>query len=150
MYSPRRFDFLILSLALAFSGCRPEEPTGSARFAVALTQALASAQSVSRVTITSSGPDMPSVTLELVRTGSSWGGVIGDIPAGTNRAFLARAFDSSDSLLFEGSASGVTISADQTTLVAITLAGDQSSSSVLQPGPHHPVHHCLSHHHSDG
>ncbi|HEX8437098.1 Kelch repeat-containing protein, partial [Archangium sp.] len=46
---------------------------------------------------------------------------LGSIPAGLNRTFLAQAFDSSGTLLFQGSAPGVTISADLTALVAITL-----------------------------
>ncbi|MDY7225343.1 kelch repeat-containing protein [Hyalangium sp. s54d21] len=76
---------------------------------------------MTRVTITSSGPGIPSITTDLVTTNGVWGGVIGNIPTGTERAFLAQAFDSSNTLLFEGSASDVTIRNNQTTLVAITL-----------------------------
>jgi hypothetical protein len=121
MHSTKRLALLLLSLALTLSGCRPEQPTGSAQLAVTLPQALASAEAVSRITVTISGADMPSMSTELARTGSLWGGVIGNIPTGSNRAFLATAFDSSNTPLFEGSASGVTINANQTTLVAITL-----------------------------
>ncbi|WP_233261598.1 kelch repeat-containing protein [Vitiosangium sp. GDMCC 1.1324] len=77
--------------------------------------------SISRVTVTSSAADIPPVTVELAPTGGVWGGTIGDIPAGSNRSFLARAFDASGARLFEGSASGVTISANRVTIVAITL-----------------------------
>jgi hypothetical protein len=71
--------------------------------------------------VTSSAADIPSVTVDLAPTNGTWSGVIGNIPAGTNRTFLAQAFDSSGTLLFEGSASGITISENQTTLVAIIL-----------------------------
>ncbi len=119
MYFARRFALMLLSLALATVACQNEE-TGSAQFAVSMTQAL-SAGSVTRVTVTSSGPSIPSITTELVKTGGVWSGVIGNIPAGSNREFRARAFNSGNVLLFEGTAPGVTISANQNTLVAITL-----------------------------
>nr|WP_309242968.1 kelch repeat-containing protein [Hyalangium versicolor] len=61
------------------------------------------------------------MSAELARTGNLWGGVISNIPAGSNRTFLATAVDSSNTPLFEGSTAGVTLSANQTTLVAITL-----------------------------
>nr|WP_257461007.1 kelch repeat-containing protein [Archangium lipolyticum] len=93
--------------------------TGSAQFAVSMRQALDS--NVSRVSVTSRADGIPSVTVELAPTNGVWGGVIGNIPAGANRSFIAQAFDSSDTLVFEGAVSGVTISAGQATLVAITL-----------------------------
>ncbi|WP_233261808.1 kelch repeat-containing protein [Vitiosangium sp. GDMCC 1.1324] len=101
-------------------GCNDSSSeTGSARFAVSMRQALAS--SVSRVSVTSSAADIPSVTMDLALSNGVWGGIIGNIPAGPHRSFLARAFDASGTLLFEGSASDVTLSSHQTTLVAITL-----------------------------
>ncbi|KFE72017.1 kelch repeat-containing protein [Hyalangium minutum] len=112
---------LILFVALAavlLARCTSPE-TGTAQFAVSARQALAS--NISRVTVTSSAADIPSVTVELAQTHGLWGGIIGNIPAGSNRAFHAQAFDASGALLFEGTASGVTISESQTTLVAITL-----------------------------
>ncbi|RYZ11384.1 MAG: kelch-like protein, partial [Myxococcaceae bacterium] len=112
---------LLLALILSWlAGCADSSSdAGSARFAVSVRQTLAS--NISRVTVTSSAPDIPSVTMDLAPTHGVWGGVIGNIPAGPNRSFLARAFDASGTLRFEGSASGIPISADQTTLVAITL-----------------------------
>ncbi|WP_330166775.1 MULTISPECIES: Kelch repeat-containing protein [unclassified Corallococcus] len=110
---------LALSLALLAGCADSSSDTGSARFAVSIRQALASG--ISRVTVTSSGPDIPPVTVDLAPTDGVWGGVIGNIPVGPDRSFVARAFDASGTVLFEGSASGITISADQTTLVAITL-----------------------------
>jgi hypothetical protein len=113
-------SLLAIAFVLLASCSSPSPETGTVQFAVSAGQAL-SAGAVTRVTVTSSGADIPSITTELVMTGGVWGGVIGNIPAGSNRAFLARAFDSSNTLIFEGSTSGVTISPGQITLVAITL-----------------------------
>ncbi|WP_224250131.1 kelch repeat-containing protein [Hyalangium gracile] len=114
---------LMLALTLALqAGCSPSSSssgTGSARFAVSELKSLSS--EISRVSVTSSAVDIPSVSIDLAPTQGIWGGIIGNLPAGADRSFLAQAFDDSGTLLFEGSASGVTISANQTTLVAITL-----------------------------
>ncbi|WP_370450925.1 hypothetical protein [Corallococcus sp. CA049B] len=112
---------LLLGLTLALlAGCSDSSlDTGATRFAVSVPQALAS--TVSRVSVTSSAADIPSVTVDLAPTQGVWGGILGNIPAGPNRSFLAQAFDASGTRLFEGSATGVTIIADQMVLVAITL-----------------------------
>ncbi len=117
----KTFTSLTLALTVALlAGCSASPPsTGSAQFAVSVPQALSS--EISRVSVTSSASDIPSVTVDLVPTQGVWGGIIGNIPAGSHRTFQAQAFDSSGTLLFAGSASGVTIAEDQTTLVAITL-----------------------------
>ncbi len=117
----KTFTRLTLALTVALlAGCSASSSnTGSARFAVSIPQALSS--DIARVSVTSSASDIPSVTVDLAPTRGVWGGIIGNIPAGSNRSFLAEAFDSSGVLLFEGSASGVTLSENQTTLVAITL-----------------------------
>jgi hypothetical protein len=110
---------VVLGLAL-LAGCTASPSTsGSAQFAVSVPQSLST--SVSRVSVTASADDFSSISLELVSSNSSWGGLLGNIPAGANRSFLAQAFDSSNTLLFQGSASGVSIAAEQTSLVAITL-----------------------------
>jgi hypothetical protein len=109
---------LVLGLAL-LAGCSSASDTGLAQFAVSAPLALSA--SISRVSVTASAADFSSVSVELVSSNGSWGGVLGNIPVGTNRSFLAQAFDSSNTLLFQGSASGVSIAAGQTSLVAITL-----------------------------
>ncbi|ADO69570.1 Kelch repeat-containing protein [Stigmatella aurantiaca] len=115
--------FLPLLLAV-LSGCDsippPETATGSAQFAVSLPQTLSSSD-VTRVEVTVSASGMSSVVVGLARSNGSWGGLIGNLPAGVNRSFLAQAFDSSGTLSFQGEASGVTLSANQTTVVALIL-----------------------------
>ncbi|QSQ26439.1 kelch-like protein [Pyxidicoccus parkwayensis] len=106
-------------LLLCLSACH-SQLTGSAQFGASVSQAL-SASDVTRVKVTVSAPDMSSVVVEFAQTNGAWGGLIGNLPAGANRSFLAQAFDSSGTLRFQGQASGVTISANQTTAVAIVL-----------------------------
>ncbi|MDC0712640.1 kelch-like protein [Stigmatella sp. ncwal1] len=103
-------------------GCQPQpdSPTGTVQFAVSLGQSL-STSDVARMTITSSGPDIPSVTQTLSLTHGKWGGIVTDVPAGVDRSFVVQAFNSGGTLLYKGQSSGVTITANQTTLVATTL-----------------------------
>ncbi|RKH52903.1 kelch-like protein [Corallococcus sp. AB050B] len=112
---------LVLALAAAlFAGCGSTTgDTGTARFAVSVPQSLSS--TIARVAVASGGPDIRTVWVDLAPTNGVWGGTIGNIPAGTGRAFAARAYDASGTLLFSGSADNVTILSNQTTLVAITL-----------------------------
>ncbi|RKH06666.1 Kelch repeat-containing protein [Corallococcus carmarthensis] len=112
---------LMLALAAVLcAGCGDTTgDTGTARFAVSVPQPLSS--TIARVAVASGGPDIRTVWVDLAPTNGVWGGTIGNIPAGTGRAFAARAYDASGTLLFSGSADGVSILANQTTFVAITL-----------------------------
>lgn len=85
-----------------------------------------SAADVTRVLVTVSAPDIvPSRTAELTRTNDQWQGVIGAIPAGSGRTFVAQAYDGSNRLLFSGQATNVTITAGATVVVSITLQPEQ-------------------------
>jgi hypothetical protein len=114
-----RLACLAAVLLLCLSACTAQ-PTGSVQFAASVPQAL-SASDVTRVQVTVSAADMPSLAVDLAKTNGSWGGLLGNIPAGSNRSFLAEAFDASGTLRFHGSTSGVSITANQTTAVALTL-----------------------------
>jgi hypothetical protein len=114
-----RLTGLAAVLLLCLSACSAQ-PTGSVQFAASVQQALSS-NDVTRVKVTVSAADMPSRIVELAKSNGSWGGLIGNLPAGSNRAFLAEAFDSSGTLRFQGQTAGVTITANQTTAVAVTL-----------------------------
>ncbi|KFE65314.1 Kelch repeat-containing protein [Hyalangium minutum] len=116
---PRR-SCLAGALLLSVFACTPSQPTGSVQFAASTQQAL-SASDVTRVKVTVSASDMSSLVVDMAQTNGSWGGLIGNIPAGTHRSFLAEAFDTSGTLRFQGSTSAVTITANQTTAVALTL-----------------------------
>ena len=107
-------------LLLSLVACTSQPPTGSVQLAASVQQAL-SAHDITRVRVTVSASDMPSRVVELVKSNGSWGGLIGNLPAGSNRSFLAEAFDSSGTLRFQGQAAGVSITANQTTAVALIL-----------------------------
>lgn len=108
--------WLLPAVVLLLTACGPSSSTGTVRLAVS-----SPPSAVTRVIVTSSGPGIPSVTVELAPTGGIWGGMIGNIPAGFDRSFLGQAYDASGTLLYRGQTSSVTIVANQTTAVAITL-----------------------------
>jgi N-acetylneuraminic acid mutarotase len=120
MALPVRLAGLVAVLLLCLAACTSTQPTGSVQFAASVQQAL-SANDITRVRVTVSASDMPSRVVELAKSNASWGGLIGNLPAGSNRAFLAEAFDSSGTLRFQGQTAGVSLTANQTTAVAITL-----------------------------
>ncbi|NOK15860.1 Ig-like domain-containing protein [Corallococcus carmarthensis] len=106
-------------LLLVLMACSAQ-PVGSVQLAGSVQQALSSSD-VTRVKVTVSSSDMASRVVELVKSSGSWGGLIGNIPAGADRSFLAEAFDTSGTLRFQGQASGVSITANQTTAVFLSL-----------------------------
>ncbi|WP_224372986.1 Kelch repeat-containing protein [Hyalangium versicolor] len=112
----------LAALLLCFAACtsQPSQPTGSVQFAVSAQRAL-SASDISRVKVTVSSSEMPPIVVELAKSNGIWGDLISNIPAGLDRSFLAEAFDSSNTKRFQGQSSGVTITANQTIAVAITL-----------------------------
>jgi hypothetical protein len=118
--------FLVVYLALAVLGCgqtatpgTPASPRGAASLVAHTNQALAG--QLSRVTVTLTAPDVPTTTVALTLSGSSWSGTIFNIPVGTGRSFTGEAFDSNGQLLFRGTATGVTIVEGETAVVALTL-----------------------------
>ncbi|OJH36916.1 Kelch repeat-containing protein [Cystobacter ferrugineus] len=123
MFLLRLCAFLPLLLAV-LTGCdtspRPGvSATGAMRLFISTPSALPG--DVARVTVTVSAPDMASLSTELVLTDGTWGGVLGDIPAGEHRTFLARAFTSANTLRYEGRAEDVTVTAGTPGLVSLTL-----------------------------
>jgi N-acetylneuraminic acid mutarotase len=121
------FTRLLLALGLALlAGCSPSPSpssgAGSAQFTVSMRQsATSNVSDISRVTITTSAEDLSPSSVDLTRSNGVWGGIVGDIPAGSGRIFQAQAFDYWGTLRFEGTVSGITIEADQSSLVAILL-----------------------------
>lgn len=113
--------WLLLGLLVSTSGCGGDIDKGSAEVAAFVPQALSSSSLITHVTVTISAEDMPSRTITLRKAGSTWSSTIGNIPAGTERTFVAEAFGDAATKLFEGRGTGVTITAGQTAAVAITL-----------------------------
>jgi hypothetical protein len=125
--------FLTVGLALfAFGGCgkgggAASTPSGSAEVSV---MAL-STSDVASATVTISATDIANpIVVSLVATGGTWGGTIGQIPAGSNRTFTLSARDSAGVEQYHGTVTGVTITAGQTTTVVIT------AQQVTPPPPH--------------
>jgi hypothetical protein len=126
-----RLSGLAAALLLCLAACTAQptdsappidsaQPGGSVQFVAYVPQAL-TASDVTRIKVTVSAADMASITVDLAKTNGVWGGVIGNIPAGSNRSFLAEAFDSTNTQRFQGQTSNITITANQTAAVAITL-----------------------------
>ncbi|NOK39668.1 kelch-like protein, partial [Corallococcus exercitus] len=113
---------LALGLVLALTGCGDAQPAqeGSAQAVVTLPQAL-SVSDVTRVELATSGPGMTTRMDALVKTGGQWGGLLGQLPAGTGRTFTAKAFDASNAVRYAGEVANVTIQAGQTTAVTLLL-----------------------------
>jgi Galactose oxidase, central domain/Kelch motif/PKD domain len=121
----RTHTHLLLALTMALlAGCSPapsspSDNMGAAHFAVSTRQALST--DISRIAVTTSAEDLPSATVDLLLENGAWSGSI-SIPAGHERTFHAQAFDAAGVLRLEGTASDVTIWANETVLVAIGLA----------------------------
>jgi len=110
----------LLALAAGCATSQQQDDTGSAQFIGTVAQAITSAD-VASMRVTVSAADMTSRTVELVKTNNQWSGMLGKLPAGTDRTFTAEAFSGAGTKLYAGTASGVTIVAKQTTAVSITL-----------------------------
>ena len=108
---------LTLLVGCSASPLPSDSPTGSVRLSVS-TPTAAPPGEVTRVTVTVSGSDMTARSITLALADGAWGGVIGDIPAGTSRTFLAQAFNASSTLRYEGRAENVTVTAGSTGLVS--------------------------------
>jgi hypothetical protein len=124
---------LVLALAVACGG-ETEVAVGEASMGVSA-QAL-SANDISRVTVTVSGSGIsPDISRNLFKTAGQWSGTLGGIPVGTGRTFLAQAYNSSNTLLYEGQATGVTISQNATTAVFILLQQKTAPSPFRNSAP---------------
>ncbi|HYV46054.1 MAG TPA: DUF1565 domain-containing protein, partial [Myxococcaceae bacterium] len=110
------------------------EPEGRASIAVSVQQLAAG--DVRRVQVTVSGPSIsPDIVFDLTPSGTHWSGIIGAIPVGPNRTFLAQAFDSNGAVVYEGSASGIAIQKNKTTAVILLLQQKQPPDPFLNTAP---------------
>lgn len=127
-------SFLAMTLFTSCSNQSLTDNTGSATIGVS-TQAL-SATDVAKVTITVSGDNInPSIVQNLVKAGGQWKGIIGKIPAGSNRTFLAEAHDSNDNVIYEGSITNQTITKGAPLTVVILLQQKTQPDPFLNTVP---------------
>ena len=111
--------------ALAASACdrKAVEPQGQARVSVLAL----SAADVAKVNLTVSGPAFPQPKVySLFKDGTAWSGLIGGLPAGSNAMFLATAADSTDTVIYAGQASNVTVVAG--TIVTVMITAQQTAA----------------------
>ena len=125
---------LLLGTALLYGCGDTGGDTGEANIGVS-TQALSKAD-VASVKITVSGDNIsPDIVHNLNKTGGQWKGVINHIPVGTNRTFLAQAYNSSSALIYAGSATGVTITKGTPVTVVILLQQSNPPTPFANKAP---------------
>ena len=121
-------------LLALLTACEPPPAMGEADIGVSV-QALA-ASDVAKITLTVSASDIsPSIVSDLPKTGTQWKGIIGNIPAGTNRTFTAQAFNAANTKIYEGQATGVTITAGDTATVVIMLQQSTAPTPYVNSAP---------------
>ncbi len=124
--TPRALLCLLAVAIISTVGCGSPSPTedtptsGSVQFAGSIPQALAG-DDVTRVTVTLTATGVPASTTTLTLANGSWSGTLYQVPAGSNRTFTAEAFNAEGALRYRGQATGVSIVAGETAVVAITL-----------------------------
>jgi hypothetical protein len=117
-------------------GNENEKGLGNANIGVS-TAAL-SQDDINRVQITVSGDHIShDIIAELANDPETglWSGAIVDLPAGDDRIFLAEVFNEADTLIYSGSADGVTIVANDTTNVNIFLQQTTTLDSFTNAVP---------------
>lgn len=130
---PLNLVVAVLALTLAVA-CGGEPVVGEASLGVSA-QAL-TANDISRVTVTVSGSGIsPNISRNLFKTSGQWSGTLGGIPVGSGRTFLAQAYDSSNTLLYEGQVSNVTITQGSTASVFILLQQKTAPSAFRNSAP---------------
>src|SRR5512133_546052 len=126
---------VLLSLvgAVLAAGCGAQ---ASGEAVVGVSAEALAVNDISRVTVTVSGPGMTSdIVRNLVKTSGQWSGIIGSIPVGADRTFTGRAYDSSNTLVYEGQAAGVTITQGATASVVIVLQQKTPSTPYSNSAP---------------
>ncbi|MCY1033404.1 hypothetical protein OV207_18265 [Corallococcus sp. BB11-1] len=93
------------------------------------------ASDVQRVDLTVDAVDLPETTVQLAADGSVWTGLLSQLRAGTGRRFRAFAYDSNARLIYQGEATEVTITANQTVQVNILLQQVDPSPAFENAGP---------------
>jgi hypothetical protein len=118
------------------STTEPESPRagGTVEFVASVPQALAG-EEVRRLVVTLSAADIPARSVSLVLSNGVWSGTFLGVPQGTDRTFLAEAFDATSALRYRGQATGVTVTEGVTTLVAMTLQSVGSGEEFVNSAP---------------
>lgn len=113
----------LLACLLATNACEvsPAEDDSGSVEVIGSVQSALSQSDVTRVAVTISFPDGTTQTSLLAKVNGQWRGIIGKIPAGPDRTFVAEAFDAAGVVVYRGETTGVLITKNVTGIVAITL-----------------------------
>ncbi|KFA88494.1 hypothetical protein Q664_41530, partial [Archangium violaceum Cb vi76] len=118
-----RYPAALMSVAAVVffaSACTADDQAGSAQFVATISQELSAADITSmRVTVTGTGMDPMVVGLSYAR--GQWQALMGGIPAGANRTFLAEAFDGGGVLRYRGQAASISVATGETAAVYVLL-----------------------------
>ncbi len=110
-----------IGIAVLFASCTDTDDEGGAEMFATMTQEL-SGSSVTKVTVQVTGVGISSpISYNLVKSQGTWKGTIQAIPAGSGRTFQANARDASNTIVYAGTVTGVTITTGQTAVVAMRL-----------------------------
>jgi alpha-tubulin suppressor-like RCC1 family protein len=115
-----RLMIVLAVSCVASCGGQKGRAEASVQAVVTLPQSL-SAGDVVRVELTVSGAGMTTRTDALVKSGPQWVGILGQLPEGDGRTFRGEALDAAGKVLYAGAATGVRITAAQSTTVALVL-----------------------------
>lgn len=123
---------LALAAAVASTGCTPLGSDWESNASISISKSALRASSIARIQVSVSGPGIATpMQSALSQINSQWLGDIKRIPAGSDRRFVAVAYDENDNALFEGMAEGVELLAGKTAGVMITL------QQKMPPNPFH-------------
>ena len=103
---------IALAVGFMFHGCADEQQgSGLGSASVNATVSALSVGEVARIQVTVSGLNIaPDIVSQLAQdVPGEWSGVIADIPAGTDRTFVAEASDGDNVVIYDGTVTGVTI-----------------------------------------
>lgn len=125
------FCALLLSM---LAGCDGPADEGGVSVGVSA-QALSGAD-VTKITVTISGAGItPDIVQDLVQSNGQWGGIIGGVPAGSNRTVLADAYDAADTKIYSGQVTGVTVTSGVTAAVIIVLQDQTAPDPFTNSAP---------------
>ena len=130
---------VLANLVVAASACSADHGsagTGSAEVIAVTSSALSTQADVNSLALTISGTGIsPSITTMLAHAGTNFEGIIGGIPAGTERTFHGDGKDASGATIYGGDAAHVTIAKDQKALVALILQQLQKPDPFKNSAP---------------
>ena len=129
---------IFIASIVAITGCifatsdtpaKSSGKTGNASLQIAVTASGPFATLADSIVLTISASDMPTITKQLTLTGDAITGLIEGIPAGANRLFEVKVFDSTGTLQYQGSTTA-TVTAGGNVSVSISIVRIVGSANI--------------------